>query len=975
MREPHTGARREMWHSQGDGFDACLALTPQPPLPPNPDAGLGIHAADIGETMTTSTLRAAAFGAVVLSSVPALAEDYILKTRPQVAALRSAAPASAPLPAGRPLVRRSAAPMARSLQSTAHPFDAYRVVSVNDAATLAQLRAHPSVEWMELDSVGEGGDLPSDTYVDEQWPLRNTGQNGGTVGADIRAEAGWAVTTGSADVVVAVLDTGIQFDHPEFQGRLVPGYDFVNNDEDPAADHPHGVLASGILLANANNDFGVAGIDHRARLMPLKVLDANNRGSTSNLSSALIYAADNGVDVVSMSLINYSCGSSTLGDALQYARDAGVVLVSSAGNGGVGNADVSAPGCYEEVISVGATTRTDVRAGFSATGQALDLVAPGSSVPTAVFGSTGDEWTNFGGTSAAAPHVAGVASLMLALDDTLTHDDIKAILESTADDQVGADTDLPGWDEEYGWGRLNMGAALGTLQQGDVDAYATGEVAVRSNTAGALSDTFDADGESYQLRERTQGSWFWRTVELEHRFEFDVRGGTSVSFELLARRDGGSSDDDFLFEFSSNGGSSWSPMFSVDSTSFTARSFTLPVGAAGSLLVRVTDSGVQSDNRETTLFIDQMFVRSLGSGDECDVAPTAVIETSVTTGPAPLTVRFTDRSTDDPTAWLWQFGDGGESTQQDASHTYEVPGTYTVSLTVTNDCGQDETVEQDLIVVQPACDAPVTDFTSDVVFGEAPLDVSFSDLSTGADEWLWDFGDGTTSTAINPVHTYTEPGRYDVSLVTTNECGSDERRVREYVQVIPVCGPPTAAFDADVRSGDAPLRVRFTDRTAEEIETWFWEFGDGSTSTEQHPEHIYTEAGTYSVALTVVDACGEDRTVRTDFVVVDDPPAGTVVHVASLQVGSESNWWRQRGVATVRIVDQIGAPVEGATVTLVSAGPVNQSLSATTDANGFATVRTGWTWSSGRFCFEVESVVAPGMLYDASANVIDSACE
>ena len=166
---------------------------------------------------------------------------------------------------------------------------------------------------------------------------------------------GWQISRGSDSIVVAVLDTGIDTDHPEFLGRLLPGFDFVNDDADPESAHPHGSKVTGLLAANADNAFAVAGVDHAAGILPVKILGDDNYGDTFDLAEGLIFAADSGADVISMSLQNFPLASPTLNDALQYARDAGAVLVAAAGNGGIDSADFSGPGASPLTISVGAT--------------------------------------------------------------------------------------------------------------------------------------------------------------------------------------------------------------------------------------------------------------------------------------------------------------------------------------------------------------------------------------------------------------------------------------------------------------------------------------------------------------------------------------------------------------------------------------------------------------------------------------------
>jgi hypothetical protein len=205
----------------------------------------------------------------------------------------------------------------------------------------------------------------------------------------------------------------------------------------------------------------VAGVDHSCSILPVKILNQGGNGTTFNLARGLSFAA--GADVINMSLIGYP-GTRTLREALEFARDAGSILIACAGNDGIGDADVSFPGASPLTISVGASDRHDWRAGFSGTGNALDVLAPGVSVRTVRWNSTRDASSPFTGCSAATPVVAGIATLLLSVDPTLSHDDIKDILTATAEDQVGLpEEDTPGRDDFYGYGRVNLFKALSAL--------------------------------------------------------------------------------------------------------------------------------------------------------------------------------------------------------------------------------------------------------------------------------------------------------------------------------------------------------------------------------------------------------------------------------------------------------------------------------------------------------------------------------
>ncbi len=168
--------------------------------------------------------------------------------------------------------------------------------------------------------------------------------------------------------------------------------------------------------------------------------------------------------------------------------------------------------------------------------------------------------------------------------------------------------------------------------------------------------------------------------------------------------------------------------------------------------------------------------------------------------------------------------------------------------------------------------APTADFSSNSQSGIAPLSVNFSDLSTGATSWNWTFGDGNSSASQNPTHIYTEAGNYTVSLTVSNAGGSDVETKTGYIVVVAPPPPlPTADFTSDGQVGDSPLAVRFVDQSADAT-SWSWSFGDGSSSTSQHPTHIYTKAGTYTVSLTVSNPTGNDTETKVSYIEVTTAP-------------------------------------------------------------------------------------------------------
>ena len=265
--------------------------------------------------------------------------------------------------------------------------------------------------------------------------------------------------------------------------------------------------------------------------------------------------------------------------------------------------------------------------------------------------------------------------------------------------------------------------------------------------------------------------------------------------------------------------------------------------------------------------------------DRCAIAlllpqkpgPTADFKVDMRSGTAPLAVAFTDLSTGEPTSWKWEFGDGETSTVQNPSYTYERPGSYTVKLTATNAQGSNMAIKDGYVFVSEPLPKPEPDFKVDRRTGTAPLQVLFTDLSKdNPTSWLWDFGDGGYSIAQNPIHTYTNPGTYNVTLTAANEQGSKSKTYPELVLVTslpPTASPPIASFTWQDLSTTLEWRVQFADQSQGNPTSWKWEFGDGKTSTERNPSHVYSAGGPYTVKLTASTAPSTSDTVQQEIVV------------------------------------------------------------------------------------------------------------
>jgi len=266
--------------------------------------------------------------------------------------------------------------------------------------------------------------------------------------------------------------------------------------------------------------------------------------------------------------------------------------------------------------------------------------------------------------------------------------------------------------------------------------------------------------------------------------------------------------------------------------------------------------------------------------------PTVDFTASPTSGNAPLTVTFTDLSKPGDgasiTSRLWNLGDGTTSTLQNPTHTYQAAGSYTVTLTVTNNFGNSKTeTKTNYITVNVQPSSPTADFTANPTSGNAPLTVTFPDLSkpgAGATitSWYWDFGDGTTSTLQSPTHTFKAAGSYTITLTVTNSNNKQHTITKTgYITVTQPTPTPKAKFSSSIRNGNAPLEVKFYDESIPgnglTIIKWSWDFGDGTTGTEQNPTHTYQKAGKYNVKLTITTSNDKHDTHKeTDYIIVTE---------------------------------------------------------------------------------------------------------
>jgi subtilisin family serine protease len=308
----------------------------------------------------------------------------------------------------------------------------------SEAAYVQQFKARPEVEFVEFDKVMPTEDLePNDpVYIlsANSWGLHK-----------INGPAAWAITTGNSNLVIAILDTGVDSTHEDLVLKMVPGWNIYNNNSDTRDINGHGTAVAGVAGASTNNAVGVASVAWECRIMPIRISDASGNASYSAMASGLTWAADHGARVANISY--NATGSSTVSNAAKYFQSKGGVVAVAAGNNG---SCVSTPD-DPYLLTVGATDSNDNLYSWSNSGQNLDLVAPGN----ASGPMNGGGYVGSGGTSIASPFVAGAAALVLSANPSLTPNQVEQILK-----QSSVDLGAPGWDSTYGYGRLDLERAV-----------------------------------------------------------------------------------------------------------------------------------------------------------------------------------------------------------------------------------------------------------------------------------------------------------------------------------------------------------------------------------------------------------------------------------------------------------------------------------------------------------------------------------
>ncbi|HSY17050.1 MAG TPA: PKD domain-containing protein [Candidatus Acidoferrales bacterium] len=784
--------------------------------------------------------------------------------------------------------------------------------NVTASALIATYQASGLVEYAEHDFTVQALNSPNDFYYVQGnlWNLNNTGQNGGTPGADIHAPAAWDTITSASNVIVAVVDTGVRYTHEDLAANMwvnpadgSHGTNTVAGSNDPNDDYGHGSHVSGTIGAVGNNGVGVVGVCWKVQIMACKFLDSSGNGTISDAILCLDYARAHGAKVVNASWGSPAFTSQALHDAVASLRDADIIFVAAAGNSALNNDTTGFyPADYRDldnVVAVAATDRNDQLASFSDYGVTnVDLAAPGTPIYSCWNGSDSDyEYDD--GTSMAAATVSGAMALLRAYYPNDAHRQIIERILNGVDQLPGLATNT------ISGGRLDLAKALNST----------------SPPPPTLTANFSANPTSgqaplaVQFTDSSTGgpvSWNWNfgdgstSTTQNPAHTFNSAGNFTVTLTVANGTGQTSSKNSVITAtnatatpvtagFSANPSSGQAPLavqFTDQSTGpVTNWSWSFGDGSASSVqspshtyssagsftaTLTVTGSSGQTSSANHTITVTNVTVTPVN----------ASFSANPSSGQAPLAVQFTDQSTGPVASWSWNFGDGVTSSVQNPSHTYNSAGSFTATLTVNGSAGQTSSASHTITVTNVSVSPVNASFSANPSSGQAPLAVQFTDQSTGpVTGWSWNFGDGATSSVQNPNHTYNSAGSFTAMLTVTGSSGQASSASHTITVTNATVTPVNASFSANPSSGQAPLTVQFTDQSTGPVTAWSWNFGDGATSSVQNPSHTYSNAGSFTATLTATGSNWQTSSASRTITVTNaatPPPTVTVVASQSL---------------------------------------------------------------------------------------------
>lgn len=658
----------------------------------------------------------------------------------------------------------------------------FKISGMSAKEAIERLKSHQAIEYVEPDYRVSIANATNDPRFEDLWGLNNEGQTGGTVDADIDAPEAWSISTGSRDIVVGVIDTGVDYSHPDLAANAwvnsgeiagdgidndgngyiddVHGINAITDAGDPMDDEGHGTHVSGTIGASGNNGVGIVGVNHDVSIAGCKFLAADGTGSTSGAIKCIDYMVGLKNSGVNLRVLNNSWGgggySQALADAITASEQADILFVAAAGNDAVDN-DVNPhyPSNYENdnVLSIASTDSRDNMSGFSQWGlTSVDMGAPGSAILSTI---PGGGYASYSGTSMATPHVAGAAALVLSVNPDLTSLELKELLMSSGDanaalngktvagtrlnvNQAVIDADpTPGF-------KLSVSPVSQQATVGDTVTYTftigsvaqwDGDVSLAlaaDLTDASLSATTARPGDEVVLTVATNSDTQWGN------YDFTVTASTDEQVKdqtvSLMLQPAGLND----FTYSSN------ERVEIPDNSPEGASSVITVADDLTIFGTTADVDIMhtwSGDLVLTLISAQgteVTLQSNEGGSDDDIVKSftsTVFNSEVATGDWTLNVEDTaGADTGNINGWSLTFSAIGEVSPQPPEAGFNVSAQ---GLTAT--------------------------------FTDTSRDVN-DDIS----QWSWNFGDGATSTDANPVHAYAESGSYEVELtVTDSENNSD----------------------------------------------------------------------------------------------------------------------------------------------------------------------------------------------------------
>jgi len=787
-------------------------------------------------------------------------------------------------------------------------------------AMLNRLKLDSNVISIEEDVLMKPNFVPNDEFYNLQWHYHEA--TGG-----INVETAWDTHDGTG-VVVAVLDTGIT-DHSDLNANVLPGYDFIDdlavaNDgdgRDADANDPgdwvaafecgfnfaansswHGTHVAGTIAAVTDNTQGVAGVAYNAQILPVRVLGKCG-GFLSDIADAIVWASGGTVtgvptnstpaQVINMSLGGSGACDATYQDAIDIAVANGTTVVVAAGNSGADAVNFRPASC-NSVINVASNDRQGNLASYSNWGTTIDVTAPGgetviaadgvaSTLNDGTEGPVNETYVYYQGTSMAAPHVAGVAALLYQANPNITPAEVEATLAATA-------RAIPGTCVEgCGAGIIDAKAALDSLgPPANVAPISSFSVSVTGLDATFTDTSTDSDG--------TVSSWSW---------DFGDGNSSTAQNPIHTYAADGNYTASLTVTDNESATNTSSQAVTINANNVApVSSFTYTVA---DLQVTFVDGSSDSDGTVTAWSWDfgdgntstvqnpihnyatgGVFTTSLVVTDDLGathssnqtvtvVAPNVAPTADFTFIANNLDVDFTDASSDSDgsvASWSWDFGDGNTSTTQNPFHSYITAGTYSVTLTATDDEGATDSSTQSVTVTDgSATTGGFTEtnlspnarenlsYTIDVPAGATSLEVDTSG-GTGDVDLVINFGSAPTRTnndciqqGAGNVHncTMTNPAEGTWFIIVRGVQASSGVQLDAYWTAAAV---GNIAPTADFTFAATDLLVDFTDTSSDSdgnIASRSWDFGDGNTSTALNPSNTYASAGTYTVTLTVTD--------------------------------------------------------------------------------------------------------------------------